>query len=93
LVVDLNYFSFSHPNPNPIPTHLHKHEFLSPKISFISVFGMYSITVCMRSLHWYEVRNFASQKFRLRAGCCPTPEIVVHHVVFSLKREVDLYFV
>ena len=32
-------------------------------MSFHSVFGMQNVTLCMRT--WYEVRNFASQKFRL----------------------------
>jgi len=35
--------------------------------SFISVFGMWNIALCMRT--WCEVRNFASQKF------CLTPEL------------------
>jgi len=32
-------------------------------MSFISIFSMYNIILCMRT--WCEVRNFASKKFRL----------------------------
>jgi len=72
LVLHLNYFSFSHPNPNLNPPYLPKHEFLSPNNTFIRVFGVWNITLCMRT--WCEIRNFASQKFPLTpvVSICPS---------------------
>jgi len=87
LLTSIIFFSYPNPNPNPNPTHLPKHEFLSSDNQFyqrIWLFGMYIVALCMRT--WCEVRNFASQKFRLTPGprifqfweskSCQTPTII-----------------
>jgi len=68
---------------NPTQT-LTRHTYLNTNsqaliISFISVFGMYDITLCIRT--WYEVRNFASQKFRLT----PDTKILEQEQIRRLK--------
>ena len=65
-VADLNYFSFS--TPKAI---LNRDTYLNTNyqvliVSFISVFGMYNITLCMHT--WYEVRNFAWHQVRKKSA-------------------------
>jgi len=58
LVLDLNYFSFSNPKLS-LTLHTYQNtKSLALIISFLSVFDMQNITLCMRT--WREVRNFAS---------------------------------
>jgi len=81
-VLDLNYFSFFS-NPNPNPTHLPKHQSSALIISFLSVFDMQNITLCMRT--WREVRNFA--RHRITTG-----RFVVGDFAFCLKGLRSRFF-
>ena len=81
LFLDLNYFSFSNATQTLTPhTYLHTKPW-ALIISFVSVFDMQNSTLCMRI--WREVRNFASQKFRLTpAWQLPLCELCNLHVSY-----------
>jgi len=89
LSLDLNYFSFSNSNPNPNPTHLPKHQTLI--ISFLSVFDMYNITLCMRT--WREVRKLISDIRSYLTLVMETARDVDETVTFEIRvaRSLDIF--